>query len=225
MDQMNPGKKVLSNQKLIELKSLFTRLPLEPATPHLDDEAIIGCVTETIPLDETEVLIQHIESCLACGARLDRLFQSGLAWQGQEGHKRILKLHRKYLETVTTPLTGQLSLLKKLEAELSKLVLTPPLFAPGYAQAATPIEVEGETESGLLQWYYRTDNLGNLTIRISSYNLDLEDVRVAAGSGDWEYVMTLKKVEENQVGAMAFLPEIALEHVHLEKGIHFQLVV
>jgi hypothetical protein len=128
------------------------------------------------------------------------------------------------LPNIKESLLPRLRLLEKLEKELQKLLLKPTLTSTfGYARAATPVEEEGQTENGTLQWYYGQDDLGNLEIRISSFYKELRGTHVNIQIGTWIKELTLETVAPDQVGAEIVISKQELINLPLEEGIHIEL--
>ena len=224
---MNNKKLTLSGE---QLQALISRLVAEPpgvSGEHLSREDYLGYLDDSISTERTGAVLAHLEECPDCAARLEHLLAQNRRWQSKERARLLEERRQQMLKSALQQLSPRHSLLQRLAAELDKIVLFPALpHAAGYARAATPVmEAEGQSESGDLQWYYGYDTLGNLIIRVSSFNTALQGVRVNMHSGGWHRLVELALVEPGQVGVETTVPQAELAQLDLSTGIRFELAV
>jgi hypothetical protein len=215
----------LTEEQLGVLLDRLRRSPQGDTSMHISDEQMVAyALDDLLPPDKSAVL-QHLQGCPACAGQLEALVNQARLWESSSG-KEGLELRRRELRRSTREkLAPRTSLLERLARELDKIVLRPPMtLAPGYARAATPaIGTEGQSESGLLQWYYGPDEEGNLVIRVSSFDIQLEGVRVTLRAGGWQRQVELLLVESEQVGVETVIAAEELEEIDLSNGLRFEL--
>ena len=214
----------ISPQKAREMIDKILSTSPEAIGEHLSDELFIDYLTGSILVEEQQTVLDHLETCISCAVRLEYLLVQANAWAGSAGQQKLAQIRRQVLPTTLKNLTHNYSLLERLEQELAKLILKPAFPAPpGYLYAATPVEQEGQTVSGALQWYYGEDEQGNFAIRISSFYIELQGTRVAVKIGTWKRVLTLEAVATDQVGAEVVIDKSKISDLQWENGITFEL--
>lgn len=221
---MNKKKARISATKAREIAGELLSSRTEPSGEHISDDLFIEYLTDNLSEMSLETVLAHVETCPACAIRMERLLSESQAWEGKTGLQKLVQIRSQILPNIKESLLPRLRLLEKLEQELQKLILRP-ILSPtfGYAHAATPVEEEGQTENGTLQWYYGQDDLGNLEIRISSFYTELRGTHVNLQIGTWIKGLTLETVAPDQVGAEIVISKQALINLPLEEGIHIEL--
>jgi hypothetical protein len=214
----------ISSQKAKEVvDKILTRSP-EVIREHLKDDLFIDYISGSLTEEEQHAVLDHLETCNSCSARMEHLLLRTHAWAGNAGQQRLAQIRRKIMPTTLNNLANNYSLLERLEQELTKLILKPVfLTAPGYVYAATAVEQEGQTLNGTLQWYYGEDEQGNLAIRLSSFYMELQGTRIAINIGNWKRVVTLDVVASDQVGAEVVIAKSDVFELGWENGITFEL--
>jgi hypothetical protein len=224
MERMKKNTIEISVRKARALEASLRAGPATPAGEHLSAEQFNGFISMDLPQAEIEAIMQHITACESCAALIERVAEQARAWEGNAGRKRLADLRQRGLATLLEQFSGRWAVLDRLEEALRSLILKPQFsFAPGMGRAAMPREAEGQTENGILQWYYGQDEKGDLVIRISSFHLDLEGVRLALSAGSWQQELTLEKVAPDQVGAETSIPKAELPNLQLERGLQLKL--
>lgn len=215
----------LSKEQLTALLDRLHAAPQGASGEHLTDTQIIDYTLEGISPTEQTVITEHMDACPACAARVEHILNQTRAWESAGGAKQLEKRRKELLQSTLDQLVPRTSLLGRLADELGRIVLRPPLaLAPGYARAATPaIEAEGQSESGLLQWYYGLDETGSLVVRVSSFNTQLQGMRVLLRAGGWQRLVELELVEPGQVGVETVISTDELSQIDLSDGFRFEL--
>ena len=215
----------ISSQKAKEVvDEILTQSP-EVIREHLTDDLFIDYISGSLTEEEQHAVLDHLETCNSCSARMEHLLVRTHAWAGNLGQRRLAQIRRQILPTTLKNLANNYSLLERLEQELTKLILKPVfLTKPGYLYAATAVEQEGQTLNGTLQWYYGEDEQGNLAIRLSSFYMELQGTRVAVNIGILKRVVTLDVVATDQVGAEIVINRSEIDELPWEEGISFELI-
>jgi hypothetical protein len=200
----------------------------ETASTHLSSAVIIGYVLETLDEVEQQAALAHVEDCEACTANLEKALQRQQIWQTPAGENRLADMRYRLQpgsqELVQEYLKQRLARLQTLQHQLEALLVRPGFLPqPGYLRAAMPVEAEGETPDQSLQWYYGSDEDGNLVIRISSFVLEYDGVCISLQAGAWQAEMILELVEPGQLGAELVVPAEEVIAYPFEEGIRFSL--
>jgi hypothetical protein len=182
-----------------------------PIGDHLTDEEFTGYVLEELAADQTERIDAHLSTCDACAAEAERLFEVSAAWMGVQGAIRMAALRQR--------IKAQM-LAAHLEEALDELFkrLFPRFPVPQSAVSAASVTgrfvAKGQSEDGQVKWFIEEDpDRRDLVIRLSTSDLDLEDVRLYLMLVDlqsnavlWQGSAILKKVLSNQLGAEVIMP-------------------
>ena len=189
---------------------------------HLTDEEFVAFVLEDVPVALEKQLDRHLERCTVCTERLQTFYIADETFPVDEWESR----HNRFATSLRRKLGVQM-LLKRLSAQLHALVLprTPLSVSLAVAHAATGHSLEdGETEDGSLRWRIVEDEEKNLTIRLASHHLELEDVQFKLQAGPWHKEVTLRRVAPDQVGAGDTILAKEREELPVDVALNIRLV-
>jgi hypothetical protein len=56
---------------------------------HLEPELIAAYATDSLPLDDEERVVRHLDVCATCSAEVDAVIRTRRSWRGADGEKRL----------------------------------------------------------------------------------------------------------------------------------------
>jgi hypothetical protein len=219
------NKRDVSQEQWQRLLNDLPNLSQQPIGEHLDDELMIGYVTETLTVAETERVDAHLSSCLECTTAIEHLFELSSAWQGDAGAWRLEDLSQRILQRIkrpssverdarqaNPPLPQQLAqLLKQVEAGWRHALVQRPsqplLASSNRGESETIWEDNYSLEDVTLYGRATLDSRGNLTLHFSSNRLDLEGKRINLHLELFEGKLQFEAESSTDVGATLVIPK------------------
>jgi hypothetical protein len=173
---------------------------------HLTEEEFMGFLLEDLPEGASSGVDRHLELCEYCARRMEQLYEAWdsfpmAAWEADRDEfiaslrRRIARDHGSTMPAVLDFVSGGIVLGDR--SALKAWAAAPQGHAGGW---------RGRTEDGGLVWDILPDEQGNLSIFLSSRALG-EGTRLLLSAGEWRQEVVLTRVDQDQVGGRAWLPQ------------------